>query len=111
MEASATLKYVKAGAQKVRLVIDQIRGKDVNDAMAVLSLSDKAISSDISKLLKSAIANAENTKELDVDNLYIKRAYADQGPTQKRMRPRAMGRGNKILKRSSHITLVLAEKR
>ncbi len=111
MEASATAKYVKVGSQKVRLVIDQIRGLDVHDAMVILTLSDKAVSTDISKLLKSAIANAENTKDLDVDNLYIKRAYADQGPTQKRMRPRAMGRGNKILKRSSHITLVLAEKR
>ncbi|MEE9543581.1 MAG: 50S ribosomal protein L22 [Thermodesulfobacteriota bacterium] len=111
MEASATAKYVKVGSQKVRLVIDQIRGKDIPEARVILSLSDKAISRDISKLLESAVANAENTKDLDVDNLFIKRAYADQGPTQKRMRPRAMGRGNKILKRSSHITLVLAEKR
>ncbi len=111
MEASATAKYVKVGSQKVRLVIDQIRGKDVSDARTILTLSDKAISRDISKLLDSAVANAENNKELDADNLYIKKAYADQGPTQKRMRPRAMGRGNKILKRSSHITLVLAEKR
>ena len=111
MEASATAKYVKVGPQKVRLVIDQIRGKDVTDAMTILTLSDKSISDDITTLLKSAVANAENNHELDVDNLYVKSAYADKGPTQKRMRPRAMGRGNVILKRSSHITIVLAEKR
>jgi large subunit ribosomal protein L22 len=111
METSATAKYVKIGAQKVRLVIDQIRGKNIQDAMTILTLSDKDISDDITRLLKSAVANAENNNELDVDNLYIKSAYADQGPTQKRMRPRAMGRGNVIRKRSSHITIVLAEKR
>ncbi|MBE9531929.1 MAG: 50S ribosomal protein L22 [Proteobacteria bacterium] len=111
MEASATAKYMKTGPQKVRLVIDQIRGKNVQDAMTILSLSDKAISYDITKLLKSAVANAENNYELDVDSLYVKKAYADGGPTQKRMRPRAMGRGNVIRKRSSHITIVLAEKR
>lgn len=110
METSATAKYVKVGSQKARLVIDQIKGKKVSDAMTILTLSDKAISDDITKLLKSAVANAENNNELDVDNLYIKSAYANQGPTQKRMRPRAMGRGNRILKRSSHLTIVLAEK-
>ncbi len=111
METSATAKYVKVGSQKARLVIDQIRGKDVHDAMTILTLSDKAISDDITKLLKSAVANAENNNELDVDNLYVKSAYANQGPTQKRMRARAMGRGNRILKRSSHLTIVLAEKK
>jgi large subunit ribosomal protein L22 len=110
METSATAKYVKIGSQKARLVIDQIRGKNVSDAMTILTLSDKSISDDITKLLKSAVANAENNNELDVDSLYIKSAYANQGPTQKRMRARAMGRGNRILKRSSHLTIVLAEK-
>ena len=110
METSATAKYVKVGSQKARLVIDQIRGKAVSDAMTILTLSDKAISDDITKLLKSAVANAENNNELDVDKLYVKSAYANQGPTQKRMRARAMGRGNRILKRSSHLTIVLAEK-
>lgn len=110
METSATAKYVKVGSQKARLVIDQIRGKNVHDAMTILTLSDKSISDDITKLLKSAVANAENNNELDVDNLYVKSAYANQGPTQKRMRARAMGRGNRILKRSSHLTIVLAEK-
>ncbi len=110
MESSATAKYVKVGSQKARLVIDQIRGKNIPEAKTILALSDKDISRDISKVLESAVANAENNDNLDVDSLYVKSATADQGPTQKRMRPRAMGRGNKILKRSSHITIVVAER-
>ncbi len=95
--------------QKARLVIDLIRGKKVDEALTVLSLSKKAVSRDITKMLKSAVANAENTKNLDVDKLYVKRAFVDHGPILKRMRPRAMGRGTQIKKRSSHITIVLDE--
>ncbi|MEE8574696.1 MAG: 50S ribosomal protein L22 [Thermodesulfobacteriota bacterium] len=109
MEARATAKYIKVGPQKARLVVDQIRGKRVDTAQGILALSNKAISKDIKKLLNSAVANAENTKDLDVDSLFIKTAYVDSGPTMKRMRPRAMGRGNTIRKRSSHITIILEE--
>jgi large subunit ribosomal protein L22 len=109
MEAKAAGRYMGVAPQKARLVIDLIRGKKVDEALTVLSLSKKAVSRDITKMLKSAVANAENTKNLDVDKLYVKRAFVDHGPTLKRMRPRAMGRGTQIRKRSSHITIVLDE--
>ena len=109
-EVKAIDKYVKVSPRKTRLVIDLIRGKGIDQALNILVLSDKAVSKTILKILKSAVANAENNFELDVDSLYVKKAYVDQGPTQKRMRPRAMGRGNVIRKRTSHITLVVAEK-
>lgn len=95
--------------QKARLVIDLIRGKRVDEALTMLSLSKKAVSRDITKMLKSAVANAENNNDMDVDKLYVKRAFVDHGPTQKRMRPRAMGRGTQIRRRSSHITIVIDE--
>ncbi len=110
METTARAMYMKVSAQKTRLVIDQIRGKKVETALSILTLSNKAVSKDISKLLKSAIANAENNNNLNIDELYVKTAFVGEGPTQKRMRPRAMGRGNTIRKRSSHITIVLDEK-
>ena len=110
MEAIAVAKYIRVSPQKARLVIDLIRGKNVSDALGVLNLNTKAISRDISKVLKSALSNAENTKKLDVDRLYVKRAYVDQGPSSKRMQARAMGRGYTIIKRASHITIVLDER-
>lgn len=110
MEARAVAKYIRVSPQKARLVIDLIRGKNVSDALGVLNLNTKAISKDISKVLKSALSNAENTKKLDVDRLYVKRAYVDQGPSSKRMQARAMGRGYTIIKRASHITIVLDER-
>ncbi len=109
MESRATAKYVKVGPRKARLVADQIRGANVTEAFTLLKLSNKAVSKDITKVLKSAVANAENNNELDVDTLYVKTAYVDGGPTAKRMQPRAMGRGYMIRKRSSHITIVLDE--
>ncbi|MCK4739608.1 MAG: 50S ribosomal protein L22 [Deltaproteobacteria bacterium] len=109
MEAKAVLKYASVSPQKARLVVDLIRGKMVDEALATLDLNTKAVSKVISTIVQSAVANAENTKELDIDKLYVKRVFVDAGPTQKRMRPRAMGRGNQILKRSSHITVVLEE--
>ncbi len=111
MEARAVARYVRVSPQKARLVVDLIRGKHVDEALTILAFSRKAVSRTISKVLKSALANAENTMELDVDRLYVKKAYVDQGPTMKRMRPRAMGRANVIKKRSSHITVVLEEKK
>jgi len=110
MEAIATAKYIKVSPQKARLVIDLIRGRGVDEAATLLKFTGKAVAKDIYKILKSALANAENTKEMDVDNLYVKKAFVDQGPTMKRIRARAMGRANTIKKRSSHITIVLEEK-
>ncbi len=110
MEAKAAGKYLRVSPQKARLVIDLIRGKKVEEALTVLCFSKKAVSRDVTKILKSAVANAENTKNLDVDRLYIKKAFVDHGPTTKRMRARAMGRGTVIRKRSSHVTIVLDER-
>ncbi len=109
MEARATSKYIRVSSQKARLVVDLIRGKKVDEALTILSLNKKAVSRTINKVLKSAVANAENTKKLDVDGLFVKKAFVDQGPTWKRMRARAMGRGSTIRKRTSHITIVLDE--
>jgi large subunit ribosomal protein L22 len=110
MEAKAAAKYLRVSPQKARLVIDLIRGKKVDEALTVLCFSKKAVSRDITKILKSAVANAENTKNLDVDRLYVKEAFVDHGPTLKRMHARAMGRGTLIRKRSSHVTIVLDER-
>ncbi|HBO85225.1 MAG: 50S ribosomal protein L22 [Deltaproteobacteria bacterium GWC2_42_11] len=110
MEATAVLKYLRVGPQKARLVIDLIRGKRAEDALDVLRYTRKASAKDISKLLKSAVANAENTKGMDIDKLYVKKAFVDQGPTMKRTNPKAMGRANVVRKRMSHITIVLGEK-
>ncbi len=108
MIAKATLKHLKSSPQKVRLVVDQIRGKGVEDALRTLQLSPKAVSRDVEKLLKSAVANAEQREErVDVDDLWVRHASVDTGPTQKRVRYRAMGRIFRILKRSSHVTLEL----
>ena len=109
MEAKAISKYVRVSPQKARLVVDLIRGKRVDEARTILKLNNKAVSRTIIKVLKSAVANAENTKKLDVDRLFVKTAFVDQGPPLKRMRARAMGRANVILKRTSHITIVLDE--
>ncbi|HAG51469.1 MAG: 50S ribosomal protein L22 [Deltaproteobacteria bacterium GWC2_42_51] len=110
MEAKASARYVRVSPQKARLVIDLIRGKKINDAIARLAFTKKAVAKEIDKILKSAIANAENTKKMDVDNLYVKKAYVDQGPTMKRIHAKAMGRANVIRRRNSHITIVLDEK-
>jgi len=109
MEAQAKARYVRTSAQKTRLVVDLIRGRKADDALAQLNNSNKAVSKVVAKVLKSAIANAENTFHLDVDSLYVKTAFVDEGPTLKRMRARAMGRGVTIRKRSSHITIILDE--
>ena len=110
MEARAIAKHIRISPRKVNVVIDLIRGKKVGEALAILKHTPKAASEILEKVLKSAVANAENNHNMDVDNLYISEAYANQGPTLKRFRPRAQGRGVRILKRTSHITLVVKEK-
>ena len=103
----ASAKYVRSAPRKARLVMDHIRGKDVADARAILQHTSRAVASDISKLLESAVANAENNFELEPDDLKIGRAVVDEGPTIKRYRPRAQGRATRINKRTSHMTITL----
>ncbi len=104
-------RYIRVSPRKARLVIDMIRGRDVPDALDILRNSSKAVAKTIEKILSVGVSNAENKEEItDVDKLYIKEAYVDQGPTMKRFRPRAMGRATRIRKRTSHITVVLEEK-
>lgn len=109
MEAKAIAKYVRIAPRKARLVIDLIRGKEVGEAIAILRLTPKAASPIIEKVLNSAIANAEHNFSLDVSKLKVSEVFVDPGPTLKRFRPRAMGRASRIHKRTSHITVVVAE--
>jgi large subunit ribosomal protein L22 len=97
-------------SRKVNIVLDLIRGKRIGDAFAILRHTPKAASITIEKLLKSAVANAENNNNMNVDKLYVAEAYSTQGPTLKRFRARAQGRGVRILKRTCHVTMVVAEK-
>jgi ribosomal protein L22 len=106
----AQAKYVRSSARKARLVCDHIRGKSVEDARAILALTPRAIAQDWSKLLESAVANAEHNHELVGEDLVIKAVQADEGPTIKRFRPRAMGRATRIRKRTSHLTILLTPK-
>lgn len=105
----ATAKYVRISARKVKIVIDMIRGKGVGEALAILEYTPKSASEPVTKLLKSAIANAENNLEMDSSKLFVAEIFANQGPTLKRLRPRAQGRANRIRKRTSHIGIVLDE--
>ena len=109
MEVAARLKGAQISAQKVRLVADQVRGKGVEDAFDVLTFSNKKAAQIIKKILDSAIANAENNEGADVDELKISSIYVDEGMTMKRLRPRAKGRADRILKRSCHITVKVAD--
>ncbi len=110
MEARASLRYARISPRKVKIVLDLIRNKPVGVAMGILKNTPKAASEYLEKLLASAIANAENNHNMDVNNLYVSECFATQGPTLKRVQPRAQGRAFRILKRTSHITLVLKEK-
>ncbi|MEG0570935.1 MAG: 50S ribosomal protein L22 [Oscillospiraceae bacterium] len=110
MEAKAYLRYVRIAPRKVQIVLDLIRKQPVDKAMAILKHTPKAASELLEKLLKSAIANAENNHNMSKDNLYVAECFVSPGPTLKRIRPRAQGRAFRILKRTSHITLVLREK-
>ncbi len=106
----ASAKYVRSSARKARLVCDQIRGKSVEDARAILAMTSRSVARDWIKLLESAVANAENNHELVGEELRIKAVTADEGPTLKRFRPRAMGRATPIRKRTSHLTILLTPK-
>ena len=106
----AQARYVRSSARKARLVCDHIRGKSVEEARAILALTPRAIAQDWSKLLESAVANAEHNHELVGEDLYVKSVHADEGPTIKRFRPRAMGRATRIRKRTSHLTILLTPK-
>ena len=110
MEAKAHLRYARISPRKVQIVLDLIRGKDTDMAMAILKHTPKAACEQLEKLLKSAIANAENNHAMDIDNLYVAECFACPGPILKRIRPRAQGRAFRVLKRTSHITIVLKEK-
>ena len=110
MEARAHLKYLRISPRKVSILCDLIRGKDVKTACAYIMNTPKAASEPVLKLLKSAIANAENNHEMDPEKLYVAFALADPGPIIKRFRPRAQGRAYRINKRTTHITVVLKEK-
>lgn len=110
MEAKAVAKYIRISPRKVSIVLDLIRNKPVDYAMAVLKHTPKAACEDLQKLLKSAMANAENNHNMDTSKLYISECFVCPGPILKRMRPRAQGRAFRIDKRTSHITLVLKEK-
>ena len=107
---SAKLSYARVSVQKACFVLDAIRGKDVQSALALLEYNPRYASSIVKKLLESAIANAENNNGMNTENLYIAECYANKGPTMKRVRPRAQGRAYRINKKMSHITIVLYEK-
>ena len=109
-EARATLKFARISSRKVKIVADLIRGKDVDEALAIMKFTPKASSEVLEKLLKSAIANAENNHDMKHENLYVADICANQGPTLKRIRPAAKGSAVRIRKRTSHITIVLKER-
>ena len=112
IQAHATSRYVRTSAQKAGLVLDLIRGKDVNKALATLKFAKKSVAEDISKLLRSAIANAQQKDGFsgDVDRLFVSACYANQGPSQKRVRPAPMGRAFRVLKRTAHLTVQVSER-
>lgn len=110
MEAKAHARSIRIAPRKAQLVVDLIRGKQVGEAIAILRHTPKAASPVVEKLLNSAIANAEHNYSMDVSKLVVTQVYVNQGPTMKRFRPRAMGRASRINKRTSHISLVVAEK-
>jgi large subunit ribosomal protein L22 len=112
IEAHATAKYVRTSAQKAGLVLDLIRGRDVNHALATLQFARKGVARDIEKVLRSAIANAQTKDGFggDVDRLFVAACFANQGPSQKRIRPAPMGRAFRVVKRTAHLTVRVAEK-
>jgi len=109
MRVRAQAKWVRTSARKARVVLDNIRGRSVPEARTILAFTTRAAATDIEKVLRSAVANAEANHGLDGDELVVEAAYADEGPTLKRWKPRARGRVNRIRKRMCHVTLVLAE--
>jgi large subunit ribosomal protein L22 len=110
MEARASSRYVRLSAQKARLVVGLIRGKRVETALGILEYTPKRGAKIVAKTLRSAVANAETAQRVDVDALYVKRAFVDEGPTLKRFLTRAHGRATKLFKRTSHITVIVDER-
>ena len=111
MEARAVTRFVRVSPRKARLVIDSIRNKNVNEALRIVSLSNKKAARPIRKTLESAIANAENTYEVDVDRLFVVHSIVDMGRSYRRLKPRAMGRADIIRRPTSHITIVVGDKK
>ncbi|MFP5247334.1 MAG: 50S ribosomal protein L22 [Thermoanaerobaculia bacterium] len=110
MEATATLRYLKASPQKVRLVADLVRGKKVEEALNILRFTRKAVAKDLEKLLRSAVANAENKEAgADVDELVVSKIYVNEGPREKRIQPAPMGRAYRIQKRKAHVTVHVSD--
>jgi len=110
MEATANARYIRMSPRKVRQVLDLIKGKDCDEALAILRFAAKAAADPVEKVLRSAMANAENNHEMDTSSCYVAKVVANEGPTLKRMIPRMRGMANRIRKRTSHITVVLKEK-
>jgi large subunit ribosomal protein L22 len=112
VQAHATARYLRTSAQKAGLVLDLIRGKDVNRALATLKFTRKGVAGDVAKLLRSAVANAQQKDGFsgDVDRLFVSACYANQGPSQKRVRPAPMGRAFRVLKRTAHLTVQVSER-
>jgi large subunit ribosomal protein L22 len=110
MEAKAIARHIRIAPRKIRVVIDIIRGKNIGEAYAILKYTPKVGAEVLLKVLQSAIANAENNFDMNSDKLYVAAAYVDQGPTLKRIHPRSRGQAFKILKRSSHVTVVVQER-
>ena len=110
MESTAKVKYVRVTPRKARLIVDLVRGRGVEDALNVLDATPKRAAQVVAKNLRSAVANAENQQNVDVDRLFIKKAWVDEGPVGARFMPRAQGRATMIQKRTSHITIVLDER-
>lgn len=112
VQAQATSKFLRTSAQKAGLVLDLIRGKDVNQALATLQFTRKMIARDVEKVLRSAIANAQQKDGFggDVDRLFVAKCWADQGPSMKRVRPAPMGRAFRVVKRTAHLTVAVAER-
>lgn len=111
MQAKAIAKNVRIAPRKARLIVDLIRGKQIGEAVAILRNTHKASSPVVEKVLNSAVANAEHNYEMELENLVISEAFVNEGATLKRVRPRAMGRASRINKRTSHITIVVSEKK
>lgn len=111
MEARAVARYVRIAPRKVRLVVDQIRGKDIAEARTILAFSERSAAETVAKVLNSAVANAENNHGMRADNLVVATAFVDEGPTMKRIRPRAKGSASRINKRTSHITIIVAPRK
>jgi large subunit ribosomal protein L22 len=112
VEAKATARYVRTSAQKAGLVLELIRGKDVNKALATLKFTRKSVAEDVAKVLRSAIANAQQKDGFggDVDRLFVSACFANQGPSQKRVRPAPMGRAYRVIKRTAHLTVQVTER-